>query len=114
MPTILEEIAPVVNEKLVISIAAGITLQTLQRAWATAAGWCASCPTPSPGLAGAAGISPGKAATAQDIALVERIFNAVGRAMVVSDEMMDVVTGLSGSGPAFIFASSKGSRWWCA
>jgi len=110
MPTILEEIAPVVNsEKLVISIAAGITLQTLQRALGDSRRVVRVMPnTPALVLAGAAGISPGQAATAQDIALVERIFNAVGRAMVVSDEMMDVVTGLSGSGPAFIFALIEG------
>ena len=110
MPTILEEIAPVVNsEKLVISIAAGITLQTLQRALGDSRRVVRVMPnTPALVLAGAAGISPGKAATAQDVALVEQIFNAVGRAMVVSDEMMDVVTGLSGSGPAFIFALIEG------
>jgi pyrroline-5-carboxylate reductase len=60
--------------------------------------------TPALVLAGAAGISPGKAATPQDVALIERIFHAVGRAVVVSEDMMDAVTGLSGSGPAFIFA----------
>ena len=110
MPIILEEIAPVVNsETLVISIAAGITLQTLQRALGDSRRVVRVMPnTPALVLAGAAGISPGKAATAQDVALVERIFNAVGRAMVVSDEMMDVVTGLSGSGPAFIFALIEG------
>jgi pyrroline-5-carboxylate reductase len=110
MPAILEEIAPVVNsEKLVISIAAGITLQTLQRALGDSRRVVRVMPnTPALVLAGAAGISPGQAATAQDIALVERMFNAVGRAMVVSDEMMDVVTGLSGSGPAFIFALIEG------
>ena len=110
MPAILEEIAPVVNsEKLVISIAAGITLQTLQRALGDSRRVVRVMPnTPALVLAGAAGISPGKAATAPDIALVERIFNAVGRAIVVSDEMMDVVTGLSGSGPAFIFALIEG------
>ena len=110
MPMILEEIAPVVNsETLVISIAAGITLQTLQRALGDSRRVVRVMPnTPALVLAGAAGISPGKAATAQDVALVERIFNAVGRAIVVSDEMMDVVTGLSGSGPAFIFALIEG------
>jgi pyrroline-5-carboxylate reductase len=110
MPTILEEIAPVVNsEKLVISIAAGITLQTLQRSLGDSRRVVRVMPnTPALVLAGAAGISPGQAATAQDVALVEQIFNAVGRAMVVSDEMMDVVTGLSGSGPAFIFALIEG------
>jgi len=110
MSMILEEIAPVVNsDKLVISIAAGITLQTLQRALGDSRRVVRVMPnTPALVLAGAAGISPGKAATAQDIALVEQIFNAVGRAMVVSDDMMDVVTGLSGSGPAFIFALIEG------
>ena len=110
MPMILEEIAPVVNsDTLVISIAAGITLQTLQRALGDSRRVVRVMPnTPALVLAGAAGISPGKAATAQDVALVERIFNAVGRAMVVSDEMMDGVTGLSGSGPAFIFALIEG------
>jgi pyrroline-5-carboxylate reductase len=110
MPVILEEIAPVVSsDKLVISIAAGITLQTLQRALGDSRRVVRVMPnTPALVLAGAAGISPGPAATQQDVALVERIFNAVGRAVVVSDEMMDVVTGLSGSGPAFIFALIEG------
>lgn len=110
MPDVLEEIAPVVDgEKLVISIAAGITLQTLQRGLGDSRRVVRVMPnTPALVLAGAAGISPGPAATPQDVALVERIFNAVGRAMVVSDEMMDVVTGLSGSGPAFIFALIEG------
>ena len=110
MSDVLEDIAPVINgAKLVISIAAGITLQTLQRALGDSRRVVRVMPnTPALVLAGAAGISPGPAATQQDVALVERIFNAVGRAVVVSDEMMDVVTGLSGSGPAFIFALIEG------
>ncbi|MBM3225177.1 MAG: pyrroline-5-carboxylate reductase [Candidatus Tectomicrobia bacterium] len=110
MSSILAEIAPVMDDDtLVISIAAGVTLEALQRGLGASRRVVRVMPnTPALVLAGAAGISPGKAATAQDIALVERIFNAVGRAMVVSDEMMDVVTGLSGSGPAFIFALIEG------
>jgi pyrroline-5-carboxylate reductase len=110
MAAVLEEIAPAITgDKLVISIAAGITLQALQGALGVSRRVVRVMPnTPALVLAGAAGISPGPAATPQDIALVERIFNAVGRAVVVGDEMMDVVTGLSGSGPAFIFALIEG------
>jgi pyrroline-5-carboxylate reductase len=110
MPEVLTAIASVITlEKLVISIAAGITLQTLQQALGTQNRVVRVMPnTPALVLSGAAGISPGAAATPQDVALVERIFGAVGQAVVVSDDLMDVVTGLSGSGPAFVFALIEG------
>jgi pyrroline-5-carboxylate reductase len=110
MPAVLETITPVVTrDKLVISIAAGITLQTLQSALGPDRRVIRVMPnTPALVLSGAAGISPGRAATPDDIALVEGLFGAVGRAVVVSDDMMDAVTGLSGSGPAFIFALIEG------
>lgn len=110
MGTILAEMAPALDDdKLVISIAAGVTLHTIQQGLGARRRVVRVMPnTPALVLAGAAGISPGQAATAQDVALVQRIFDAVGRAMVVSDDLMDVVTGLSGSGPAFIFALIEG------
>ena len=93
------------TDKLVISIAAGVTMQTLQQALGKEYRVVRVMPnTPALVLSGAAGISPGAAATPQDVELVERVFNAVGRAEVVSEELMDAVTGLSGSGPAFVFA----------
>jgi pyrroline-5-carboxylate reductase len=106
MPEVLRGMAPVVSrDKLVISIAAGITLQTLQKALGPESRVVRVMPnTPALVLSGAAGISPGAAATEQDVALVEQIFSAVGRAVVVHDDLMDAVTGLSGSGPAFVFA----------
>lgn len=106
MPEVLEAIAPVLTrDKLVISIAAGVTLRTLQNALGTNQRVVRVMPnTPALVLSGAAGIAPGSATTSQDVALVERIFGAVGKAVVVSDELMDAVTGLSGSGPAFVFA----------
>ncbi len=106
IPVVLEAIRPaMMPDKLVISIAAGITLQTLQQGLGAESRVVRVMPnTPALVLAGAAGISPGAGATPQDVSLVEQMFNAVGRAVVVSDDMMDVVTGLSGSGPAFVFA----------
>ena len=110
VPTLLEAIAPDVNRgKLIVSIAAGIPLSTLQCALADDSRIVRVMPnTPALVLAGAAGISPSSTATPADIALVERIFNVVGRATVVSDSLMDTVTGLSGSGPAFVFALIEG------
>lgn len=110
VPALLEFIAPEVNrDKLIVSIAAGIPLPTLRYALADDSRIVRVMPnTPALVLAGAAGISPSAAATPADIALVERIFSVVGRAAVVSDGMMDTVTGLSGSGPAFVFALIEG------
>ena len=110
VPALLESIAPEVNrDKLIVSIAAGIPLSTLQCALADDSRIVRVMPnTPALVLAGAAGISPSPTATPADIALVERIFNVVGRATVVSDSLMDTVTGLSGSGPAFVFALIEG------
>ena len=110
VPALLASIAPRVGEdKLFVSIAAGVPLSTLQHALPDDSRVVRVMPnTPALVLEGAAGISPGAAASANDVALVERIFNAVGRATVVSDGMMDTVTGLSGSGPAFVFALIEG------
>ena len=110
VPALLEAISPEVDrDKLIVSIAAGIPLPVLQHALADDSRIVRVMPnTPALVLAGAAGISPSAAATPADIALVERIFNVVGRATVVGDGMMDTVTGLSGSGPAFVFALIEG------
>ena len=110
VPALLASIAPIVGlDKLIVSIAAGVPLSTLQHALPDDSRIVRVMPnTPALVLEGAAGISPGAKATAADTALVERIFNAVGRATVVGDGMMDAVTGLSGSGPAFVFALIEG------
>ena len=110
VPALLASVAPIVGrDKLVVSIAAGVPLSTLQNALADGSRIVRVMPnTPALVLEGAAGISPSASATAADIALVENIFNAVGRATVVGDSMMDTVTGLSGSGPAFVFALIEG------
>ena len=107
---LLTSVAPMVGpEKLVVSIAAGVPLSTLQHALPGGSRIVRVMPnTPALVLEGAAGISPSAAATAADVALVESIFSAVGRATVVGDGMMDAVTGLSGSGPAFVFALIEG------
>jgi pyrroline-5-carboxylate reductase len=54
-------------------------------------------------LAGAAGLCAGSHATPADLELARVLFDALGRTVVVAEYLMDAVTGLSGSGPAYIF-----------
>lgn len=59
--------------------------------------------TPSMIGCGAAGVAPGKHASAVDIELVTRIFSSIGKAIVVEEDKLDLVTGLTGSGPAYVY-----------
>jgi pyrroline-5-carboxylate reductase len=52
---------------------------------------------------GATAIAPGQSATEDDLELARRFFNLVGRTVLVDEVHLDAVTGLSGSGPAYIF-----------
>jgi len=103
---VLAELRPVVDAgHLIVSVAAGVTLQRL------ASGLEAGCRlvrvmanTPCLVQASAAAFSAGPHATVDDVALIDRLLNAVGRAFEVPEKLLDAVTGLSGSGPAFVFA----------
>jgi pyrroline-5-carboxylate reductase len=87
---------------LIISIAAGVPLAVLE----------AACPesrvirvmpnTPTLVGAGMAALAPGCRVTPDDLALALELFKAVGEAVVVEERLLDAVTGLSGSGPAFV------------
>jgi pyrroline-5-carboxylate reductase len=88
---------------LVVSIAAGVTLQQLREGLGASCRLVRVMPnTPCLVGASAAGYAPAETATADDIAVVDRLLNAVGRAFRVSESLLDAVTGLSGSGPAFV------------
>jgi len=105
MGPLLAEIRPAItNRHLIVSIAAGISLQNL------AAGLGVGCRlirvmpnTPCIVGSSASGYSPGATATGQDIALVDRLLKAVGLAFQLPESLLDAVTGLSGSGPAFVY-----------
>jgi pyrroline-5-carboxylate reductase len=102
---VLADIAPAVDEsKLVISIAAGINIDKIEKALPGKSRVIRVMPnTPALVLAGAAALAGGRNATSGDLALARGIFNAVGRAVIVEEKLMDAVTGLSGSGPAYVF-----------
>jgi len=102
---VLAKIEPVADkEKLVISIAAGVTIGRIEKMLANKPRVVRAMPnTPALVLSGAAAIAAGSAASAEDMMTAQQIFGAVGRAVVVEEKLMDAVTGLSGSGPAYVF-----------
>lgn len=104
MAAVLAELALVLRPgHLVVSIAAGITVRQLQATLGTDCRLVRVMPnTPCLVGASAAGYSPAASATDEDVALVDRLFNAVGRAFRLPESLLDAVTGLSGSGPAFV------------
>jgi pyrroline-5-carboxylate reductase len=104
MAALLEEIRPVVKDQLIVSIAAGITLRQLAASLGENARLIRVMPN-TPCLIGtsASGYSPGDHAAIEDIALVDQLLNAVGVAFRLPESLLDAVTGLSGSGPAFVY-----------
>ena len=103
---LLAEIAPAVSEKhLVVSIAAGVTIASIESQLKAERRIIRVMPN-TPCLVGAAasGIASGPNATSDDLNLVVKLFESVGVTRVVPESLLDAVTGLSGSGPAFVFA----------
>jgi pyrroline-5-carboxylate reductase len=106
MSAVLAEVREVVADKkpLVVSIAAGITLGQLAAELGAATRLVRVMPnTPCLVDASASGFAPGDRATDDDIALVQTLLDTVGRAFRVPEYLLDAVTGLSGSGPAFVY-----------
>lgn len=88
----------------VLSIAAGIPLVALEARLGTDVAVVRAMPnTPSLVGAGAAAIAPGTAAGEDDLAWAEEILGAVGVVVRLPEAQLDAVTGLSGSGPAYLF-----------
>jgi pyrroline-5-carboxylate reductase len=88
----------------VLSIAAGVTLARLEQALGGEVPVVRAMPnTPALIGAGAAAIAPGSRAGEGDLAWAESILSAVGVVVRVPEELLDAVTGLSGSGPAYVF-----------
>jgi pyrroline-5-carboxylate reductase len=91
------------KDALVLSVAAGVPIRALEAKLPAGTRVIRTMPnTPATALAGATAISAGTHATKEDIALAYRLFEAVGRVVVLDESLLDAVTGLSGSGPAYI------------
>lgn len=104
MDAVLAELGRYVAEgALVVSIAAGVSLARLEGALPSAAVVRVMPNTPALVGKGMAGIVPGAKATAEQVATVSSLLNAVGKSIVTDEAHLDALTALSGSGPAYIF-----------
>ena len=102
---VLDEVAKSISaEALVISIAAGVPVATIQERLARGARVVRAMPnTPALVDAGATAIARGEHARDSDLDDAKRIFDAVGITVTLEESQLDAVTGLSGSGPAYVF-----------
>lgn len=92
------------QDALVVSIAAGVPCAVIEGLLPGNARVVRTMPnTPALVQAGATGIAAGTHATADDVALAETLFSAVGTTVAVEEALIDAVTGVSGSGPAYVF-----------
>lgn len=104
IPAVVDEIASgITADHLVVSIAPGVSLDWLKGKLGTGRLVRVMPNTPALVGAGASAYSPGDAATEEDAGLVEEILKSVGTCVRLEEKLMDAVTGLSGSGPAYVY-----------
>lgn len=103
VPTVASEIVEAGTQRL-LSVAAGVTLRTIDEATGGRVPVIRAMPnTPALVGKGAAAISGNDRADVEDLAWAEEILGAVGTVVRTEEKLLDAVTGLSGSGPAYIF-----------
>jgi pyrroline-5-carboxylate reductase len=105
VPELIAEILPALTpKKMVLSFAASVTTRAIEEAVGIEMAVVRAMPnTPAALGAGATALCRGRFVSAQQMEMAERIFETVGRTVTVNEKHMDAVTGLSGSGPAYIY-----------
>jgi pyrroline-5-carboxylate reductase len=102
---VIDEIKNELTEKkLLISIAASVPTDYIERRLSAKVPVIRAMPnTPSMVGQGITAIAKGKLATDEDVQTAQKLFDAVGRTVVADEKNMDAITGLSASGPAFVY-----------
>jgi pyrroline-5-carboxylate reductase len=90
--------------KVIISIAAGVPLAAIESCLGKELRVIRVMPNVAASvMEGASAIAAGKHALPEDLTLAKAILDSVGKSVIIEEDLMDAVTGLSGSGPAYIF-----------
>ncbi len=105
VPDLMKQIQPALSkEKMLVSFAASVKTTAIEEAAGMEVAVVRAMPnTPSALGAGVTALCRGRFVSAAQMELAERMFETVGRTVVVDEKHMDAVTGLSGSGPAYIY-----------
>jgi pyrroline-5-carboxylate reductase len=105
VPALVEQIRPALSpEKLVLSIAASVKTRSIEDAAGCDLAVVRAMPnTPSMLAAGVTALCAGRFVSPEQMLIAQKVFQTVGRTVVVDEKHMDAVTGLSGSGPAYIY-----------
>jgi pyrroline-5-carboxylate reductase len=105
MSRVLDEVGQAISpDALVISIAAGVPVSAIQSRLAAGTRVIRAMPnTPALVDAAATAIAGGEHARESDLADAKKIFDAIGLTVILEESQLDAVTGLSGSGPAYVF-----------
>ena len=108
LPDVVAEIASSISkEQLIISIAAGVTLEFIEESLPGVPVIRTMPNTPALVGSGATVISPGRSVHADMTHWTVELFQAVGSCHVLPEDLLDAVTGLSGSGPAYVFRMAE-------
>ena len=102
---VLEEINPLITpDKLIVSIAAGVTTGFLESKLLPNTRVIRVMPnTPALVGEGMSGICGGKNAKEDDLEYIQKMLSSIGKCIIVTEEQIDIVTAISGSGPAFFY-----------
>jgi pyrroline-5-carboxylate reductase len=102
---VLQEVKSVIaNDALVISVAAGVEIKTMEQSLPDSVAVIRAMPnTPALIGSGLTGISAGSRVSESELALSVSLFEAVGKTLVVPEEQIDALSTISGSGPAYVF-----------
>lgn len=105
VPALIEEIkAALTPKKVVLSFAASVKTRNIEDGAGCELAVIRAMPnTPAMLAAGITALCGGRFVTTEQMAVAQRIFQTVGKTVVVDEKHMDAVTGLSGSGPAFLY-----------
>jgi pyrroline-5-carboxylate reductase len=99
---VLTELASLLERKLVISLAAGVRVSSMEKC-AAAHFMRAMTNTPSAICRAATAIAKGGRTTPGELSVAREIFSAIGAVVEVAEDQIDAVTALAGSGPAFVY-----------